>query len=206
MIKAAIFDLDGTLVSTANVHKIAWELALKDLNISIDIKLDNLMGMRTIEIAKILGGDKYLELFNRKNEYYKELVVKMAKPTPCSVEILKNLKENNIKIAIVTSSLKASAELSLKILNFAPDLLIAGDEVKNGKPDPEPVLCALNKLRVKAEDTFAVGDTMQDIIAYNKSNISKIYLVMNDININREEAKNYGARIINTLCDLYNEI
>ncbi|AWR93405.1 HAD-IA family hydrolase [Acidianus brierleyi] len=206
MIKAAIFDLDGTLVSTANVHKTAWELALKDLNISVNVKLDNLMGMRTIEIAKILGGDRYLELFNKKNEYYKDLVIKMAKPTPCAVEILKNLRENNIKIAIVTSSLKASAELSLSILNFSPDLLIAGDEVKNGKPNPEPVISALNKLMVKADETFAVGDTMQDIIAYNRSNIQKIYLVINDININREEAKNYGARIINTLCDLFKEI
>ncbi len=202
MIKAAIFDLDGTLVSTANVHKTAWELALKDLNIKTNANLDNLMGMRTIEIAKILAGDRYLELFNKKNEYYKDLVLRMAKPTPCAIEILKRLRQNNIKIAIVTSSLRASAELSLKILNFSPDFLIAGDEVKNGKPNPEPVLYALQKLDVKPGDTFAVGDTMQDVIAYNKSNIQNIYLVINDININREEAKNYGARIINTLCDI----
>jgi Predicted phosphatase/phosphohexomutase len=55
-VEVVIFDLDGTLAYTASSHRKAWELALKDLGLQIPENLDDLLGRRTIEIAKQLGG------------------------------------------------------------------------------------------------------------------------------------------------------
>ncbi len=202
MIKGAIFDLDGTLVSTASAHKSAWELALKEMGIEKEVNLDMLMGMRTLEIAKALAGGRYMELYERKNKYYRELVKKVARPTPCAEEILGELKEKGVKIAIVTSSIRSSAQLTLSVLNFSPDLIVAGDEVERGKPNPEPVLKALDKLGLSPEEVFGVGDTLQDVVAYYRANVRRIFLVVSELNIDREKAKEYGGKIIQTLCEL----
>ncbi|AWR96585.1 HAD-IA family hydrolase [Acidianus sulfidivorans JP7] len=203
-IKGAILDLDGTLVTTANVHKKAWELAIKELGIDNNIDLDSLMGRKTSDIAKIIAGDRWKELYDRKNEYFDELVVKLAKPTPCCPEFLNNLREKNIKIAVVTSSLRRSALKSLSILNLKPDVLISADDVNNGKPDPEPVKKALQLLNLSPYEVFGVGDTLQDIVAYNKANIREIFILESDLKIDFSKAIELGAKKIKNLCYLVN--
>jgi HAD superfamily hydrolase (TIGR01509 family) len=202
MIKGAIFDLDGTLVSTAVAHKTAWELALKEMGIEREVNLDMLMGMRTLEIAKILANERYMELYEKKNNHYRELVKRLASPTCCAEEILWELRKRGVKIAVVTSSIRSSAQLSLSVLNFKPDLIVAGDDVERGKPDPEPVIKALKAMNLSPKEVFGVGDTLQDVIAYYKANIERIFLVVSELNINREEGVKYGAKIIQTLCKL----
>ena len=198
---AVILDLDGTLITTVKVHRMAWELALKDLGIRINVDLDKLMGRKTEEIAKLLANDRWKELYEKKNEYFDNLVKLYAKPTPCAIDLINKLRKDKIKTAVVTSSLRRSALQSLKILNFEPDVLIAGDDVTKGKPDPEPVIKALRLLGEDPQNVFGVGDTLQDVIAYYNSGIREIYLVKSDLKIDYEEAsKKYNAKIIESLC------
>jgi HAD superfamily hydrolase (TIGR01509 family) len=202
---AVILDLDGTLVTTVKVHRMAWELALKDLGIKISVDLDKLMGRKTEEIAKLLAKDRWKELYERKNAYFDNLVKIYAKPTPCAIDLVNKLKKEKVKTAVVTSSLRRSAIESLKILNFEPDILVAGDDVKKGKPDPEPVLKALSLLGEDPINVFGVGDTLQDVIAYYNSGIREIYLVKGDLKIDYDEAmKKYNAKVIETLCCIIN--
>ncbi|NON61345.1 HAD family phosphatase [Acidianus sp. RZ1] len=204
---AVILDLDGTLVETAHVHNIAWEISLKEMGINIPDNLDSLMGMRTIEIARLIGGEKWKELFDRKNRNYEELFFQLAKPTPCSNELINNLTSKGVKIAVVTSSLMKSAQLSFKLLNFYPEVLVTGDQVNKGKPDPEPIIKALNIMMVTPEHTIGIGDTLQDIIAYTKAGLKEKYLIKNNnLKIKIDEVGKYGGRIIDTLCELISRI
>ncbi|AEE95129.1 HAD-superfamily hydrolase, subfamily IA, variant 3 [Acidianus hospitalis W1] len=183
----------------------AWELALKDLGIKIPVDLDKLMGRKTEEIAKLLAKDRWKELYERKNAYFDNLVKIYAKPTPCAIDLVNKLKKEKVKTAVVTSSLRRSAIESLKILNFEPDILVAGDDVKKGKPDPEPVLKALSLLGEDPRNVFGVGDTLQDVIAYYNSGIREIYLVKGDLKIDYDEAmRKYNAKVIETLCCIIN--
>lgn len=200
--KAAILDLDGTLVTTADVHKRAWQLAMRDLALNTNVDLDSLMGRRTEEIAKIIAKDRWRELYEKKSEYFDDLVVKLASPTPCAIEFLNKLKNAKMKIAVVTSSLKRSALKSLSILDFKPDILVSGDDVKIGKPDPEPVKRALDALNISPEEAFGVGDTLQDIVAYNKSGIRKMFILESDLKIDFDKAIALGAKKIKSLCEL----
>lgn len=200
--RVAILDLDGTLVTTAEVHKLAWELAMKDLNLRSAIDLDSLMGRKTEEIAKILAKDNWKELFDKKNYYFDILVVRLASPTPCAKDFLKKLKDKGIKIAVVTSSLKRSALKSLSILNFNPDVLIAGDDVNLGKPNPEPIRKALEILNAKPEEAFGVGDTLQDIIAYKACGLKEMFILESDLKIDFTKALELGAKKVKNLCEL----
>ncbi len=203
--RVAILDLDGTLVTTVKVHRMAWELALKDLGITISVDLDKLMGRKTEEIARLLAKERWKELYEKKNAYFDSLVKIHAKPTPCAIDLINKLKKEKIKTAVVTSSLRRSALESLKILNFEPNILIAGDDVKKGKPDPEPVMKALSLLREDPQNVFGVGDTLQDVIAYYNSGIREIYLIRGDLKIDYDEAyKKYNAKVIENLCYIVN--
>ncbi|AEB95562.1 MAG: HAD-IA family hydrolase [Metallosphaera sp.] len=175
--RVLLLDLDGTLANTASVHKEAWEISLKRLGIEAKVNLDLLMGRRTIDIAKTLAGERYQELFELKNAIYDELVSTKASPLPCAKELVTRAKSKGYSTAVVTSSLRRSALRSLEAVGISPDLLIAGDEVPIGKPDPYPVYLALDKLKGKPEQSAGVGDTIYDFQAFKRAGIRNIFII-----------------------------
>lgn len=214
--KGAVFDLDGTLASTAKAHKIAWELSLKQLGFELNIDMESLLGKRAMDIALILIEKAGIKEVNKKNELAKKLleikssifapyIMKYAEPMPCATQLINNLREKHIKILIVTSSLKITALKVLEKININPDVLISGDDVIKGKPDPEPTILALQKSSLRPEDIiFAVGDTIYDIISFSEAKIRKIYLTNGDIRVPIDEnlLKRYNAIKVNSLCDI----
>jgi hypothetical protein len=73
-LKGAVFDLDGTLASTAKAHKIAWELSLKQLGFELNIDMESLLGKRAMDIALILIEKARIKEVNKKNELAKKLL------------------------------------------------------------------------------------------------------------------------------------
>jgi len=215
-LKGAVFDLDGTLASTAKAHKIAWELSLKQLGFELNIDMESLLGKRAMDIALILIEKAGIKEVNKKNELAKKLleikssifapyIMKYAEPMPCATQLINNLRERQIKILIVTSSLKITALKVLEKININPDVLISGDDVIKGKPDPEPTILALQKSSLRPEDIiFAVGDTIYDIISFSEAKIRKIYLTNGDIRVPIDEnlLKRYNTIKVNSLCDI----
>ena len=211
-----MFDLDGTLASTAKAHKIAWELSLKQLGFELNIDMESLLGKRAMDIALILIEKAGIKEVNKKNELAKKLleikssifapyIMKYAEPMPCATQLINNLRERQIKILIVTSSLKITALKVLEKININPDVLISGDDVIKGKPDPEPTILALQKSSLRPEDIiFAVGDTIYDIISFSEAKIRKIYLTNGDIRVPIDEnlLKRYNTIKVNSLCDI----
>jgi len=211
-----VFDLDGTLASTAKAHKIAWELSLKQLGFELNIDMESLLGKRAMDIALILIEKAGIKEVNKKNELAKKLleikssifapyIMKYAEPMPCATQLINNLRERQIKILIVTSSLKITALKVLEKININPDVLISGDDVIKGKPDPEPTILALQKSSLRPEDIiFAVGDTIYDIISFSEAKIRKIYLTNGDIRVPIDEnlLKRYNTIKVNSLCDI----
>jgi HAD superfamily hydrolase (TIGR01509 family) len=208
-VKGAIFDLDGTLANTEEIHKKAWEIALNRLGFETNIDISTLLGRKTIDIAKILVGEELAETLAKiKTQIYSELIKSLAKSKECANELINYLKSKGISIAVVTSSMRTSALEVLKIINIHPDVLIAGDDVSIGKPDPTPILEAIRKLRVTPTETIGVGDTLYDVVAYYKSGIRKIFVVKSSVPLDEEEVYKYGAQILSSLCELlsYNNV
>ena len=204
--KGIIFDLDGTLANTAFIHKEAWEIALSKLGIKSEVKIETLLGRKTAEIARILANDKWKELMELKNQIYIDLVKGKAKRTECAKELIDKAREKGYKVAIVTSSNSISAREVLNTIQIFPDLLITSDEVKKGKPDPEGVILALNKLNLDPYSSIGVGDTEVDMIAFKDANLGKIYLVKSEVPINEEEVKSMGVKVVSSLCEILDEL
>jgi len=191
MRKAVIFDLDGTLANTDEVHKLAWEIALRKLGYDVKVDIRYLLGRKTIDIAKILIGESHAEkLASVKTEIYNELVKTLAKPKPCVMELINRLRDVEIPIAVVTSSMRNSAVQVLKVINVEPDVLITGDDVKLGKPNPMPVIEAIKRLNVDPNESVGVGDTIYDVMAYYSAGIREIIVVRSSVplNVERQES------------------
>ncbi len=93
------------------------------------------------------------------------------KPYPLINEIIKNLKSNNIKIAIVTSSPSLYCNKILKINNWEFDSIVTYHDTRNKKPHPEPILLSIQNLKEEVSNVLSLGDREIDIIASNKAGV-----------------------------------
>ena len=168
-IKAVIFDLDGVIVSTDEYHYKAWKQMADEEKIYFDKEInEKLRGVSRIESLQIIlniSKRVYTEpekrgLADRKNEYYRELLNNLTSGDilPGVMLFLKELKRNNIKIAIGSSSKNAKFILNKIGLRNCFDAIADGNEIKNSKPDPEVFLLAAKKLVIHPRNCLVVED------------------------------------------------
>ena len=185
MIKGVIFDLDGVIVTTDNYHYLAWESMAKKENIYFDRQInERLRGVSRFESLNIIlekskktySDKEKKELAEYKNNIYKELIKKLSPEDilPGVLKLLKFLKNNNIKVAIGSSS-KNTLEIlkSLNILNLF-DAVADGNQIKNSKPDPEVFLLASNKLALEPKECLVIEDAEAGIIAGKRGNFKTL--------------------------------
>jgi len=158
MIHGVIFDLDGVLVSTDELHFKAWKMLAEELGIDKFTKEDNkkqkgVSRMESLEVVLSKGNKKYTqeekeEFAERKNNYYKELLVELDEQAilPGAVECLKMLKSKGILIGV--GSVSRNAPLILEKTGLLPyiDKVSCGLDITRSKPDPEVFEVAADKL------------------------------------------------------------
>ena len=213
MKRGGVFDLDGTLAATASAHLEAWLMAVRDLGLEqVEVDVRELLGMRAHDIAvKILRAagvsptrELVEALISLKQGHFERECLRSVSPRPCALEIYSAVKRRGGAFVVVTSSLRSSATLILSRVGIAPDVLVAGDDVSKGKPDPEPVEAALKGAGLGPGDVFAVGDTVYDLQAYQAAGIRSIYLVRGDVDVDvsPDLVRSLGAVAVDTLCDV----
>lgn len=91
-------------------------------------------------------------------------------------ELLRYLKDKDIKLGIVTGKARRSLDISLKALQMDDlfDIIITGDDVTKPKPHPEGVIKALSILGVKSNEAMFIGDSDADVQAGIEANVSTI--------------------------------
>lgn len=169
IIKGVIFDLDGVLVDTEELHYLAWlkVLELLGLNLSkkefcafagkqIDIIAEGLIKKYNLNTTK-----EKLTSHRRKIvvEIFKDSDVKMMPYAKKAVAFF--AKETKVNLALASTGIKQMVLMKLKktgLYNFF-SVIITGDDVKRGKPYPEIYLRAVKKLKLKPKDCLALEDT-----------------------------------------------
>lgn len=86
-------------------------------------------------------------------------------------EMLKKLSKSNIKYGIVTSSPRKYAESVVSFHELRMPVLVAYQDTRKHKPNPDPILKGVEKLNVDIEDVIFVGDNDLDIIAGNAAGV-----------------------------------
>jgi beta-phosphoglucomutase len=155
---AVIFDMDGVLIDTMEDHAQAWLDILTPEGILIrredvyehegEAALPSLRGFFELNHKKATEAHLQ-ELIRRKEGLFKQRA--RHKPFPGVREFLEQLKAAGKRLAIVTGTARHELAASLpQDLAAYFETIVTGDEVRHGKPDPEPYLTALSKLDVTA--------------------------------------------------------
>lgn len=151
---AVIWDLDGTLVDTAELHFQAWlELARQLGKPFTREDFAGTFGWRNPEIIPKLFGPHYSEseiakLGHRKEELYRQAARAGVQPLPGARALLEQLQEAGFRQAIGSSAPRENIDLLLEMLGITPFLsaIVAMEDTTRGKPDPEVFLLAAERL------------------------------------------------------------
>lgn len=165
---AVLFDIDGTLVDLDAVvngikkaikdnglgemseEKIAKEI----IGYKLTERLPNVLDISEEEAEKI--SEDYTHYYL---EHHKE-----SDPYPSVGETLKELREKGFKIGLVTTKKRSEALSTLETYpEIIYDVLVAGDDVENVKPNPEPIEKACEELEINEKEALYVGDHAVDV-------------------------------------------
>ena len=185
MIKAVIFDMDGTLLDSERIGLKAWQYVIDKYSLPFDLSLPyrsiglNYTSMQNLFLTE-LGDDypfeKYWKCVKQKFSEYEEkngISVKQGFNELCTY-----LKANKIGMYVATSTYHASAAKELEhsgILGYF-DGIIGGDEITKGKPDPEIFIKAAELSGYNKENCLVIEDSTNGLKAGINSGIRTVYI------------------------------
>lgn len=185
MIKGIIFDLDGVIVSTDELHYKAWKEIADSQNIYFDHSInDSLRGVSRSDSLDIIlkqsdkrySSDEKLKLMNDKNNIYLNLLEDLGieNVLPNVLKTLKTLKEKGYKLAIGSSSRNAKRILNkIRLIDFF-DAISDGTNIIMSKPNPEVFEKAAEMLNLKPEECIVVEDAISGIDAANAAKMLSV--------------------------------
>ncbi|MDJ1506211.1 HAD family phosphatase [Xanthocytophaga agilis] len=182
LIKAFIFDMDGTLIHNMEYHQLAFFEFLKRHTISITEAEYEQKNKGTItEIIPRFFGDhlsheQITELGEEKETLYREMYRPHLKPIEGLIEFLEEAKNKGIRIALATMGDQKNVQFTLAGLRIQHyfDAIVSGEEVKQGKPHPEVFQSAAAKLSVSPDHCLAFEDSVSGITAALAANMQVV--------------------------------
>ena len=186
MVEAVIFDIDGTLIDSVDLHAAAWQEALR--HFGRDVPFEKVRA----QIGK--GGDLLMsallpeeqvrrrgkEIEEYRLDLFKREYLPRVKPFPSVRELFGRIKADGLRIALASSAKKEELGRYKQIAGIE-DLLEAetsSDDAENSKPHPDIFEAALDRLGgIAAVDAIAVGDTPYDAQAAGKAGLRTIGLL-----------------------------
>lgn len=201
MFKAVLFDLDGVITDTAEYHYLAWLELVKKLGYTIDRNFnENLKGVsreeslrRILEhlgISHQVNTSLFKELATEKNDLYVQMIQKISPSDiyPGILELLKELKSRQIKIALASASKNGPFLLKQMGLTSYFDIIVDPAKIKENKPAPDIFIAAAEGVDIDISETIAIEDAEAGIEAIKKAGafpigVGKAEVLGNDITL-----------------------
>ena len=178
-----LWDLDGTLVDSAELHWRSWRdtLASEGHQITYQQFLDSFGQKNDRILTRWLGADTPLERMNQigdaKEAEYRRLAQEHGlTPLPGAAEWIRRLHSQGWKQAIASSAPRENIEVMLRALGVRQELdaLVGAEDVRAGKPDPQVFLTAAATLGVPPSRCVVVEDVAAGIEAARRAGIKSI--------------------------------
>lgn len=200
MNKLIIFDLDGVLIDSKDIHFVALNHALENIDkkylISKEEHVKIYEGLPTKDKLKILTKNKGLD-----EKYYNQIWNDKQHATGIAldalnidkelIDLFKYIKRNNIFIAVASNSIMSTIKHCLKSLGVIElvDYIVSNEDVKFAKPHPEMYWKAMSYFGLLPEDTVIFEDSIVGKLAATDSK-AKLFDVKNRSDISLEKIKN----------------
>lgn len=182
-----IFDLDGVLLDSKEIHYDSLNQALSEIDekyiVTEQEHLSRYDGLQTTKKLELLTKEKglspnyYNQIWSRKQEFTFNNLRNISHNSDL-YSIMKTLKDRDIKIACCSNSIRKTINLVLSKLGIIEffDLIISNQDVKNGKPHPEMYWKCMSEMNVLPENTLIIEDSPNGLLAAHrtKSNILRV--------------------------------
>jgi len=166
LIRLIIFDLDGILVNTKDIHFEALNKALKDFDfqpISYRDHINKFDGKPTRQkLLELNIPDSIHGTINRTKQYYtQQFLLKLVQKDPELINLFKKLKSEGFLLHVASNSIKNTVDTVLNKLGITEfiDFSISNEEVKHGKPHPEMYLMCMIHAGVGPRETLVIEDS-----------------------------------------------
>ena len=181
--RAFIFDIDGTLVDSNELHVDSWDRAFQ--------KFGKQFPREKLRAQIGKGSDQYLpefltkkeiadfgkELDEYRSELFREEYLPRVRPFPKVRELFQRIRDDHKRIVLATSGKKADTEYYVKLLKIENLIegYTSGDDADKSKPAPDIFAASLKKLGgISPADAVTVGDTRFDIEAARRAGLKTI--------------------------------
>lgn len=183
MKKAALFDMDGTLVDNTLAHMRAFEIFCARYGVTgWKEKLSQAFGMgnddimRLIMPAELIRERSLASLAEEKEAIYREIYAPEIRPVKGLVPLLESLRAAGVRCAVGSSGCRANVDFVLEKCRIGEffDVRISGDRVTRCKPDPEIYLTAAAALGVAPADCVVFEDAKAGIESARRAGVGRV--------------------------------
>jgi pyrophosphatase PpaX len=178
MIKAVIFDLDGTLIDTNDLIIETFQHVVKESlgRFPTEDELNHVYGKTLNEQMTHFSAERSQELVDAYRAYYRTHMDAGTHLFEGVKALLDDLAEKGIKMAAVTNKGSRGVQHAFDKFDLGKyfTAAITADDVSIGKPDPEGIITALNRLNVDAQEALFVGDSQSDIHAAKGAGVKSV--------------------------------
>ena len=186
MIKAVIFDIDGTIVDSVNLHTKAWKMAFAKFGKEMSfVAIRRQIGKGADQLLPVFFSREELDQFGDELDSYRSALFKReylpkVKAFPNVRELFQRIKHDGKQIALASSAKEDELKEYKKIAQI-DDLIeseTSSGDVEKSKPYPDIFAAALEQLgNIAPDQVIAIGDTPYDAQAAGKINVRVIGLL-----------------------------
>ena len=182
MVSAFIFDIDGTLVDSNDLHVQSWDRAFRHFGKSFPIE-----ALRD-QIGK--GSDQYLpefltpdeiarfgdDLDKFRSEIFRRDYLAKVKPFPKVRDLFERIREDHKRIVLASSGKQKDTDYYIDLLKIDKfiDGCVSGDETERSKPAPDIFTVSVDRFKLPHDETIVIGDTRFDVEAANRAGLKTI--------------------------------
>ena len=182
MLKAVLFDVDGTLVDSNDAHADAWVNAFREHGVNVDwLKVRRSIGMGGDKLMPAVSGISEASpqgeaIAKERGKIFKRDFLPRIKPFRNASRLVAAIKDRGFVAVAASSAAKDELTPLLKIAgaDSLMDAKTSGDDAEESKPEPDIILAALKRAGASAGEAIMIGDTPFDVEAARRAGVKVI--------------------------------